>query len=413
LITGYYDTFARTVSNGFGTSTSGHAYTVNSTASQFNVTGGAATILPSTSNQERAGYVDRQTSDIDITGQVALSGVPATNLMTVGFMAKRDAGGNNYYTGTMMVATGGAVSLRFSKVIAGGLSTIATVSTGLTYVANTFYNLRVVVFWSDALQANVLRSKLWAVGGTEPGGWTVSTTDSSLTQYAAGTLAGLFARDEATTAGTVTAKIQNVVAKTYSLPIPAGTDTMCQDPAIGYPDQTALQSLAVAADAAMVPLDARASLAGLFPRVRVSNTNFTFGPLSVGSYSPVFTTTEFNVGTDTNLSYSASNIYLPQGIWLVTFEIEMASVSSSSDMQLSMSGGSTVIAGPIVNMRINATNANDGGEGGSAHFSYIATSTDPSISMTIGATLFPSNSSATYTVKYCAMSAVKISDYFT
>src|SRR6185436_2726165 len=174
-----------------------------------------------------------------------------------------------------------AISLRFSKGVGGGLSTVATVATGLTYVANVVYNLRVVSFWSNALQAHVLRSKLWVVGGTEPGGWMATATDATLTQYVAGNQAGPFARDEQASPGTITAKIQNVVAKTYGLAIPAGTDPMCPtpsanprrtdpkfaDPSVAYPQQTVIQSLAVGADAAMTTLDPRISLAGLFPRV--------------------------------------------------------------------------------------------------------------------------------------------------
>jgi len=409
MITGYNDNFNRTVASGFGTATSGQVYSLQGTASQYSVTPGTANILP-TATAERYGWVDRQTTDIDITGQVSLTGIPASNLMTVGFIFKR-ADVNNYYNATMLVATGGAISLRFSKGVGGGLSTVATVATGLTYVANVVYNLRVVSFWSNALQAHVLRSKLWVVGGTEPGGWMATATDATLTQYVAGNQAGPFARDEQASPGTITAKIQNVVAKTYGLAIPAGTDPMCADPSVAYPQQTVIQSLAVGADAAMTTLDPRISLAGLFPRVRVSASNFTVSP-TTGSYNPVYNTTEFNIGTSTNLGYVPTSLLLPTGIWMVQFEFEMQGVLSLTDGQLQITGGPGFGGGPRINMRINATNANDNGRGGSGRVSYLCYSTDPASTVTVTSNVVFSNTLATYTVKYAALSAFKISDYF-
>src|ERR1700754_3783063 len=148
--TGYTDTFGRTVSNGLGVATSGQTYTLNGVASQFSVAPNTASIAIASAG-EKFGFIDLQTQSLDITGQVAPPASPATHLAPVVFVAKLPSA-SNYYNATMMVATGGAISLRFSKVIAGGLSTIATVATGLTYVANTFYNLRFQIYWSQALQ---------------------------------------------------------------------------------------------------------------------------------------------------------------------------------------------------------------------------------------------------------------------
>jgi hypothetical protein len=405
VITGYNDDFNRTVASGLGTATSGQAYSVFGTASQYSVAPSVASILP-TAAGERFGWVDRQTSDIDITGQVALSAIPATNLMTVGFVIKRSAN-SDYYSATMMVAAGGAISLRFSKVVAGGLSTITTVATGLTYIANTFYNLRAAVYWSNTLQANVLQSKLWAIGATEPGGWMASTTDASHTQYTAGTTAGPFARDEAAAPGAVTAKIQNVAAMTYGLPVPAGTDTMCADPGVPYPAQTALESMADAIDAASFALDPYADLAALFPRVRVSAANFTVNASSL--VLPTWTTTEFNIGTPTNLGYNPNVISLPQGLWLVAFDVQLDAAAASDRIGLFLSGGSPSISADTT-MRTNTAMANFV-PGGTGHVSMLASNSDESVPVSIFANLDP-NTATAYVVRYASLSAVKISDYF-
>lgn len=405
VTTGYSDTFNRTVSNGLGTATSGQAYSLAGAASQFSVAPSTASIAIS-SVSDKIGFIDLQTQDVDITGQVAMGAIPATNLATVGFVGKLSST-SNYYNATMMVATGGAISLRFSKNVGGGLSTISTTATGLTYVANTFYNLRYQIYWSQALQANVMSLKLWAIGATEPGGWMATATDTSFTQYTSGTQVGIMGRDESTVIGTITTKHQSVASRSYSLPMPALTDPMCYDPAIAYPRQEALQSLAVAADTAMATLDPLTSLAGLFPRVRVSNSNLTISGIFV---TVPYAATEFNVSTPTNLGYDSTGIYLPVGIWLVTYELQLA--EATSDYILANINGAVSTAGGYADMRSNAVQTNDQGVGGCVHISTLVISTDPTTPQRCSAALSPNNSSATYTATYTALSAIKISDYF-
>lgn len=408
VTTGYVDTFNRSVSNGLGTATSGQAYTLSGAATQFSVAPSTAQIAIATAG-DKMGYIDLQTQDVDISGQVALSAIPATNLATVGFCAKLSSA-NNYFVGSMMVATGGAISLRFSKVVSGSLVTISTTSTGLTYVANTFYNLRYAIRWSQALQTNVMQLKLWAIGADQPGGWMATSTDASFTQYTSGTSVGIHTRDESTVVGTITSKYQSVSSYSYALPMPASTDPMCYDPAFAYPRQTALESLADAADAAMTSLDPLVSLAGLFPRVRVSASNFTFATSAI-FIAAQFTATEFNVGTPTNLAQDSGSIYLSPGIWLVTFEIRMTN-ASSNDMFV-LIGGLNAIGTTQGLMRTNASQTNDDGVGGTGHFSQYGISIDPTSPTRVSVTLNPSNLSATYTVAYMALSAIKVSDYFT
>lgn len=401
-VTGYSDVFGRTVANGLGAATSGQTYSLVGAAAQFSVAPGTATIAP-TSTGDKFGYLDSQTQDLDITGQVALTAIPATNLATVGFVGKLSAT-NNYFVGSMMVATGGAISLRFSKVVSGSLVTISTTATGLTYVANTFYNLRVQMLWSQALQTNVLRSKLWAIGAAEPGGWMAASVDPSFTQYTAGTQVGIHTRDESTVSGAVAAKIQNVATLSYHLPIPASADPMCYDPAIAYPKQTALESLADAADTALAALDPSAALAGLFPRVRISNTNL----LISGSGIVTYNATEFNVGTPTNLGYDVQGIYLPVGIWLVTYEIQL--VEAASDYLLMNFNADSANSSVFADMRSNPSQSNDQGVGGTGHMSKLVIVTNPAVAQKVSVSL--TLNSSPYTATYTALSAIKISDYF-
>jgi hypothetical protein len=408
VTTGYSDTFNRTVGSGLGSATSGQAYTLFGAASQFSVAPSQASIAIS-SGGDKLGYVDFRTHSIDITAEVALTSVPVTNLATVGFVGKLSTT-SNYYNATMMVAAGGAVSLRFSKVVSGGLSTISTTAvTGLTYVANTFYNLRYSIFWSRPLQANVMSLKLWLVGTTEPGGWMATATDSSHTDYTSGTQFGIMGRDESSVVGTITTRHRNLVASSYELPMPDLTDPMCEDPAVTFPERTALESLADAADAAMTTIDPFVSIAELFPRVRVSNSNVTVNTASFGGLT--YNATEFNVGTDTNLGFDNAAIYLPVGIWLIAFEIRLA--AAASDYLLLLPFGGPASGQNAIDFRSNPTQNNNDGVGGTGHLSALTFSTDPTTPIRYGVSLSPNNLATTYTIQYVALSAVKVSDYFT
>lgn len=407
--TGYFDTFNRTVANGLGPAESGQAYGINGTASGYSVAPGTASIAI-TQAGNIYGVVDALSGlFVDISGQVALSAVPATNLATVGFIA-RGADNANWYNATMMVATGGAMSIRFSKLVAGSMNTLSTVSLGTTYVAGTFYNLRFQCYWSRALQANVLQAKLWAVGATEPGGWTATfNTDASFTDYTGGGRLGIVGRDESTTLGTITARFKSVSTRSYLLPMPASADPMCADPAVTYPKQTALQSLASAVDVATATIDPLTSLAGMFPRVRVSNTNLLI--VTSQLFIPIsYTATEFNIGTPTNLGYNPNVIYLPQGVWFISFEMVLANAGSSY-LTGFFTGGPSV--GQVeTEMRASLSQSNDQGVGGTCHASTVTYSTDPVTPIQIGFTLNPNILTTTYTAKYAALSAIKISDYF-
>lgn len=404
--TGYTDTFGRTVAGGLGVATSGQTYTMQG-ASQFSVAPNTGSVAMN-AVANFLGYVDRQSSDIDISGQVALSAIPTTNLSTVGFSGKQSTN-TNYYIGTMKVVPGGAVAIRFSKVVGLALVTLSdTTIAGLTYVAGTYYNLRFQCYWSQALQTNLLNAKLWAVGSAEPGGWMATITDNAHTPFTAGTQAGLYAREEQTTPAN-TARWQNVAVRSYSLPMPASTDTMCADPAIAYPKQTALQSLAAAADTVMATIDPLTSLAALFPRVRVSATSIVM-PATLGGFAVPWGATEFNIGTATNLGYDNIHLALPVGIWFLAADLELAEAASNT-LQMALNGywnsGS-----PTTYIRSNAVQSNDQGMGGTGHISAITYSTDPAGTIPVSLTLFPTSSSTSYTIKYCSLTAIKISDYF-
>jgi hypothetical protein len=175
-----------------------------------------------------------------------------------------------------------------------------------------------------------------------------------------------------------------------------------------YPPETIFQELADAVDAVVVGFDPLADLAALNPRVRVSNSNVT---MNTASFPPItFNATEFNIDTPTNLGFDNSSLYLPSGIWLVTFEIKL--VEAASNYILLVFGGGPTSSNIFVDMRSNASQSGDQGVGGTGHMSTLVYSTDPTTPIQFGVSFQPNNLSTTYVISYMALSAIKISDYF-
>lgn len=398
--TGYYDFWDRNLTGTWGTADSGQTYTLNGVASQFYTDGYGGIKIASAG--EKYGYIDLQTSDVDITAAIAMNQAPVTNLVTAGYVAKL-VNTSNYYVGSIMVQPGGAISLRFSKVIAGGLTTITTVATGLTMSPFTDMNFRFVIYWSEPLQTNVLLSKVWLTGG-EPGGWMAGAFDASLTKYTAGTKVGFHGRDESSVVGVQEVYTNNTQVRSYGFEMPGVNDPMCYDPAVSFPKQTVVQTLAEQVDAAMTTIDPLVTLAGLFPRVRVSNTNVAM------TSAPVFSATEFNVGTPTNLGYDSQGIYLGVGIWMVMFELHL-NVAASDYILVSFGENDSSVSGQVfADMRSNPSHTGDNGIGGTIHISKMAVVTDPVTPAKFSIGFSPNAGS--YTASYMALSAIKISDYF-
>jgi hypothetical protein len=140
--------------------------------------------------------------------------------------------------------------------------------------------------------------------------------------------------------------------------------------------------------------------------VRVSKSSIVLPATIAANFT--FNSTEYNIGTSTNLSYDNSAIYLPVGIWLLSFELQL--VQSPSDfIQLTLFGNTA----NTIDMRCNPVHTGDSGVGGTGHVSATVVSSDPTTPLKCGVQFFPNNTSFTYTVTYAALSAIKVSDYFT
>jgi len=201
------DSFTRSVSNAWGTATSGQAWTVTSTATDYSVTGTLGRIATTTIANLYYAVLDTQSTDQRVQVTIACPVVPTGAAITLRVVG-RYLDGSNYYEATVSIATTGAATLNISRRVAGvGASVTSSVSVGSHSAGNS---------WTVVLDVtgSALSARAWnASTGSDPGGWQTTGTDTSLTT---GTLAGCGVRRE----GGNTNGTQNIDFDNVSVPNP-------------------------------------------------------------------------------------------------------------------------------------------------------------------------------------------------
>jgi hypothetical protein len=174
------DTAARTVSNGWGTSDTGQAWTSDLTtggavAGDFNVTPGALKHTVQGTNLFRNSYMATPTyENIDVQVDFSHSVVaPVTGASINAGIILRGTATNNYYGAWLQASSLGTMRVilvdKAGNVMAGPVD-IA----GLTYAANTTYRIRAQV------ENQTLRIKAWLASANEPYAWQLSGHDEGI-----------------------------------------------------------------------------------------------------------------------------------------------------------------------------------------------------------------------------------------
>ncbi|MEU0102388.1 hypothetical protein [Streptomyces sp. NPDC006267] len=179
------DNFGRTVSDGWGTSSSGHAWQVAPAASapHFSVDAGVGTIAVDGLNTTRRTYLpdSYRPSDVDARVAISVPTLPAEGNAEASIMLRVDPAdvGNTYYYGEIELnyqpsRTVRARIMRRQNGSDTALSTAIDVP-GLTYTAGALIRIRFRAVGS------LLQLRAWADGSPEPSAWAVEVTDTALT----------------------------------------------------------------------------------------------------------------------------------------------------------------------------------------------------------------------------------------
>ncbi|SDM46188.1 Phosphodiesterase/alkaline phosphatase D [Streptomyces sp. cf386] len=172
---GAWDDFARTTSNGWGTSSSGGVWTIaNAAASDFSTNGSVGLHSLGSVNSSRYTHTPSPAADLDLRIDVATS-VLATGGSHYLHLLARYLDVSNMYAARLAFTTTQTLQLVIQKRVAGAQTDLVTVTVPGVHAAATFYTVRF------QLAGTTLRAKAWRVGQAEPEKWQAIVTDTSLT----------------------------------------------------------------------------------------------------------------------------------------------------------------------------------------------------------------------------------------
>lgn len=170
---GIKDVFDRTVTGGWGESSSGHTWTTSGgSTGDFTVSGGFGRHTQPSANVSRWSLIGPPCVDSDYvislgSDQLSTGGSQFLHL------AARAADTDNCYLARVELSTANAVLVTLRKRVAGAETLLSsTVNTGLTHTAGATYTVRFQVTGST------LAVKLWTTA--EPEAWLITLNDNSL-----------------------------------------------------------------------------------------------------------------------------------------------------------------------------------------------------------------------------------------
>jgi hypothetical protein len=165
------DTFSRTVTDSWGTSSSGHPWTiVSGTASHFDVAGGAGTILAPTLLAQRVAVLPNSYGEVEVLARLSISSVagdPVFGIVT-------NWQDSNNYKEFRLTTSGG--DLLFANLHVNNVTDLVTFVNIPTIVAGTSYWLRVQSGKRD-------RARIWVDGTSEPQTWNLDAANMGTTLY--------------------------------------------------------------------------------------------------------------------------------------------------------------------------------------------------------------------------------------
>ncbi len=173
------DAFARTVAGGWGSATTGGAWTPSAAASS-SVGSGVGSFAHAAGTTRRAVLSSVSASRVDVRASVALDKAPTGGATVAGVVGRQV--GTAFYQARVRFLVGGAMRL---EVMNGGATLIGWADLTGTYAVGQRIMVRMEV---TGASPTTLRAKAWPVGGTEPSLWQVSVTDATAGLQSAGSV---------------------------------------------------------------------------------------------------------------------------------------------------------------------------------------------------------------------------------
>jgi hypothetical protein len=180
------DTWSRTVANGWGTATTGGAWTVVGGNTAFAADGSGGTIALATAGSARSGLLAGASAlNTDETFTIASDKAVVGTGQYAYAILRHQASGVEYWGKIHFTATGGIYLNASAYTTTAEVALGPEVSSGLTRVPGTAVNVRFQVIGTSPA---TIRGRAWAVGSTEPTTWNFTGTDSTVALQHAGTV---------------------------------------------------------------------------------------------------------------------------------------------------------------------------------------------------------------------------------
>lgn len=171
------ETFGGTSSSGWTPADTGQTWThAGAAAADFTESGGLGRHLHPTKNLVRLSYLDQSWLNVEQLSTFAIPAVALGASVVVGHLARYDPATNTYYWLRLEFNTGGSISAKISKTVAGTQTDLAVSANipGLTYTAGQTWSLL------SSVDGDRLSLRLWQ-GAVEPMVWTLTDTDTAIT----------------------------------------------------------------------------------------------------------------------------------------------------------------------------------------------------------------------------------------
>lgn len=163
------DTFTRSTSSSWGTADVGGAWTVVGTAADYSTTGTAARATHGTAAVRHYGVLAAALLSFDITVRARTAALATGAPMSAGAVFRYTDSSNSNWA-DLLFHSDQSIDVRLISRSAGTDTTVASATTTLTHVANSWYRLRVQ---SIGLTARTVRVKAWLDGTAEPDTWQI------------------------------------------------------------------------------------------------------------------------------------------------------------------------------------------------------------------------------------------------
>ena len=198
------DNFDRSVAGGWGSATSGGAWTVAGNAANLSVSGGEGivSLAGGSTRSMTLGSVSSTSTDVAVSFTLGSSPDGSGSYNTI--IGRKT--GSSVYIAHVRITSAGAISLVLQR---DGTVLSNTPVPGAVYTPGTTLRVRMV---TTGVSPTTLRGKVWRSGETEPSAWLSTVTDSTAALQSAGSI-GLQSYSGGATTVVVVTRFDDLVAQ--------------------------------------------------------------------------------------------------------------------------------------------------------------------------------------------------------